>query len=148
MNVDFNFTSEELDGITLKRNSEAANQEIRSVILEWINQDFQNNKDFFLDYFWQICQMTLNNEAIVKYNFPEGIDDNARSKVKTSLIERLHSWIQDDNVKLTLYLEFVVSSFAGMVQLAQNGQLGQVTTGGQVAELYVKKYIEQEKMED
>ena len=92
--------------------------------------------------------MTLNNEAIVKHYFPEGIDDNARTQVKNSLYERLNSWLQDNNVKLTLYLEFVVSSLAGMVQLAQNGQLGQETTGGQVAELYVKKYIEQEKMED
>lgn len=146
--MDFKFTSEELDGITLKRNSEAANQEVRRVILEWISQDYQNNKDSFIDYCWKICQMTLNNEAIVKHYFPEGIDDNARTQVKNSLYERLNSWLQDNNVKLTLYLEFVVSSLAGMVQLAQNGQLGQETTGGQVAELFVKKYIEQEKMED
>lgn len=141
--MDYVIKTEDLKGLSLKRNTDAENHEVRVIISKWLNLDALHNKDLLVCFCWNAILKVV--EAENKYPSLEGLDEEALSKAKNKLWDVINDWLQDVNADSHDFLiEYLLSSVAGLLQLAETGELSLRTLGGQAAELFVKKYLESE----
>ncbi len=144
--MDYDITSEDLKSVNIKRNTDAENQEIRGILSEWLNQDFPERKDTLVSFCWEGFKRVI--EAVDKDPLPKEIDEKALSEAKNKLWGYIQNWLQNTNTDLpqffASFIEYLLSSFAGLIQLSETGELSPRTSGGQVTELFLKKIIETE----
>lgn len=144
--MDYEITSKDLKGINIKRNTDAENQEIRGILSEWLNQDTTQRKEKLVSFCWDPFIKVL--EAVGKHPLPKEIDEKALSEAKNKLWGYIQNWLQNTDTDLpqviSIFIEYILSSFAGIIQLSETGELSPRTLGGQVAELFLKKIIEAE----